>query len=513
MRETAGSERSLAWGALGVLVTVKLGLHFATNAWGPYGFHRDEFLYMAMGERLRLWHMDFPPAIAMLSEITRFTLGDSLFAIRFFPAVLSAALICFAVVLAWEFGGGQFAQALAGLAVLANLLFLRTGSLFQPVVLDQVCWTVGLWALVRLARSDEQRWWLVFGVACGFGFLSKFSILLFGLAVFLALLTTSTRRSLVTRWPWLAFMTVILIGSPSIVGQITLGYPVLDQMGVLRQAQLARVTTAEFLWQQFSMGLGTVVAAVGLYALTFGRDWRAYRLVGWSCAWAFVLLIVLHGKDYYIGPVYPTLFAAGAVVLERLKPRPWGVVARWTIAGAVVVYALITLPLGLPFLEPARMEWYLARLGSESAVTTNVGAVERLPQDYADMLGWEEQVEAVAQVYYDLDPADRAKAVLLGSNYMEAGAIDFFGSRYELPKAIATVGSYWFFGPGDPPGEVVVAIGFDRDDLTSFFDWVDPAAFVTHSHAVAEQRDLTIFVCRRPSETLQQAWPRFEGRQ
>ena len=503
----------LAVGVLATLVTVKLVVHFATNALSPYSFHRDEFLYMAMGENLRLWHMDFAPAIAMLSEISRFLLGDSVFAVRLFPALLSTALLCLAVVIAWEFGGGKFAQGIAGLAVLANLLFLRAGTLFQPVVLDQLWWTLGLYALVRLAKSDNPRWWLLFGGACGFGLLSKFSILVFGLAVFLAMLTTPLRKSLLTRWPWLAFLVVIVLGGPSLVGQLTLGFPVLDQLGVLRHAQLARVTTLDFLAEQFLMGPGTVLAAIGLVALTFSRGWRDFRMVGWSCLWAFVLLIVLHGKPYYAGPLYPALYAAGAVVLERFRPRVWGAVVRYGSAAAIVLYALITLPMGLPVLGPTSMERYLGWLGSETAVTTNVGAVERLPQDYADMLGWEEQVAAIARVYHRLDPSEREQAVLLGSNYGEAGAIDFFGPRYDLPGAVAIVGSYWFFGPGELPGDVVLAIGFERDNLTSFFSSVEPAGFVTNYWAVEEQRDLTIFVCRGPSQTLQQAWPGFEGQQ
>jgi hypothetical protein len=503
----------LALGVLGTLVLLKLSLHFATNLFGPYGFHRDEFLYMAMGEHLRLWHMDFPPAIAIVSVASRWLLGDSLFVIRLAPAVLSAALICFAVVITWELGGGRFAQALAGFAVLAHLLFLRSGNLFQPVVFDQLWWTLGLYALVRLCRSGESRWWLLFGVACGFGLLSKFSILIFGFSVFLAMLTTRMRRSLLTLWPWLAFLMVLLIGNPSIVGQVALGFPVLDQMSDLRSAQLAQVTPAQFLTEQVLMGVGVVLAPVGLAGFLLAKRLGPYRLIGWACLWTFIVLISLHGKDYYVGPVYPTLFAAGAVLTERWEAKPWGTVVRWALPGGILLYAFALLPVGLPILAPPAMEKYLAWLGSESAVTTNVGDIERLPQDYADMLGWEEQVQAVARVYHELDPPDRAEAVILGSNYGEAGAIDFFGPKYGLPGAIAVVGSYWFFGPGERPGDVVVAIGFEREELTSFFDIVEPEAYVNNYYAVAEQRSLTVFVCRGPSQTLQEAWPRFEGQQ
>ncbi|MFQ5703663.1 MAG: hypothetical protein ACE5HT_06545 [Gemmatimonadales bacterium] len=79
----------ISFGVVAGLAAVEFTLHLATNALGPYEFHRDEFLYMAMGEHLRLWHMDFPPFIAMLSAVTRWILGDSLVALRFPPALMS----------------------------------------------------------------------------------------------------------------------------------------------------------------------------------------------------------------------------------------------------------------------------------------------------------------------------------------------------------------------------------------------------------------------------------------
>jgi hypothetical protein len=120
-------------------------------------------------------------------------------------------------------------------------------------------------------------------------------------------------------------------------------------------------------------------------------------------------------------------------------------------------------------------------------------------------------VDAVAQVFHSLDPAEQEQTVLLGSNYGEAGAIDFYGPRRGLPQAIAYVGTYWFFGPGDKPGDVVISIGFTCDDMADFFDTVTPAAHVVNHYAVAEQRDLFVYVCRGPSQTLQEVWPSLAG--
>jgi 4-amino-4-deoxy-L-arabinose transferase-like glycosyltransferase len=464
-----------------------------------------------MGRHLRLWRMDFPPAIALIAEAVRATLGDSLLAIRLVPALAGTALVILAALLARELGGGRWAQALAALGVLASPLFLRSANLFQPVVLDQLAWTVALYALVRLCREERPRWWLLLGSALGAGLLTKFSAAFIGLALLLALLATRRRAWLRTPWPWLAALLALAIGSPGLVGQIRLDFPVLGQMADLRQVQLERVTPLDFLAGQLLWGPATLVGAAGLVGLLADRRLRAFRVVGWTCVWVFLILMALHGKAYYAGPVYPTLIGAGAVMLERVRGARLGPVLRWGGAAALLLTMSALLPIGVPILPPAAMARYARAIGASSALRTNTGEMERLPQDYADMLGWEEQVRAVALVYRSLPALDRARTVLVGANYGEAGALDLFGPRYGLPAVVSPTGSYWFFGPGTKPGEVIVTIGADREDLVPLFDSVEAAGRVTSPWSVAEERDLTIYVARGPHRTLQELWPSLAG--
>ncbi|HET7456682.1 MAG TPA: glycosyltransferase family 39 protein [Gemmatimonadaceae bacterium] len=518
----------LAWGLVATIAALDLVVHVATNAAGPYGFHRDEFLYMAMGEHLHLWRMDFPPGIAIVSRATRALLGDSLVAVRLVPALAGMALVVFAALLAREFGGRRFAQGLAALAVLASPLFLRTANLFQPVVLDQLAWTAGLYALAKLGSAGFPdrwylggRWWVALGVACGLGLLVKFSVLFFGVGVLVALLATPRgRRSLGTRWPWVAAAIALALGSPSLVGQVRLGWPVIEYSRDLQHTQLARVAYSDFIAGQILLGPAVLLAVAGLVSLWTSAKERAFREVAWACAGAFVVLLLLHGKAYYVGPIYPTLFAAGAAWLERRTarraPAAGGLPAprrstMFTIARAIAIllvlgYGALTLPFGLPLLPAPTMARYARAMGITRAVTTNVGVVQRLPQDYADMLGWEARVAAVARVFNALPPADRARAVVIASNYGEAGAIDFYGPRYGLPHAIATEGTYWYFGPGDKPGDVAVALDDDREGLDRFFGSVTPVVRLMHEYAVPEEQMLTIYVCRHPKTTLQKAW-------
>ncbi len=504
----------LAWRAVGALAAFKLGLHVAVNATSPYGFHRDEFLYFAMGKYLDPWRMDFPPMLAFLSEAVRAVLGDSLVAIRLVPALAGTAILVLAALTVRELSGGRGAQLLACLAVLTNTLFLRPSNLFQPVVLDQLWWTLGFFALIRLSRhdpSEQGRDWLFLAAAAGLGLLTKFSIVFFGFGVFVALLVTSWRKSFATPWPWIALGLALVVGSPSLVGQMRLGFPVVGQMLELQTTQLAQVTVWDFLGFQLRRGPATVLALGGVIALLVMPAYRRFRVVGVACLAAFVTLLLLRGKPYYVGPIYPVLYAAGAVVLEGIASRRWRLGLRWSMVTALLVYGIVRAPLGLPFLPPSEMEEYGARIAGQRSVTTNVGAIERLPQDYADMLGWEEQVVAVARVYDSLPADDRARAVLFASNYGEAGAIDFFGPRYGLGRAVTPVGSYWYFGPGDLPGEILVALGFDREELEGYCGILEEAARLGHPYAVEEERDLKVFVCRGLERTLQDVWPELEG--
>jgi hypothetical protein len=137
--------------------------------------------------------------------------------------------------------------------------------------------------------------------------------------------------------------------------------------------------------------------------------------------------------------------------------------------------------------------------------------VENVPQDdlpqlFGDMFGWEEQVKAVASVYGGLSPEEKEQTVILAYNYGEAGAIDYLGGRYGLPKAVSGHNQYGLWGPRQNAPRVVIAIGFSEEFLQHFFWEVTAAAHVNPKYALPEERNLTVFVCRDPKMRLAEAW-------
>jgi hypothetical protein len=171
-----------------------------------------------------------------------------------------------------------------------------------------------------------------------------------------------------------------------------------------------------------------------------------------------------------------------------------------------------SMPLVLPLFPPETTARFAAATGVTSAVTTNQGVVLQLPQDYADLLGWEEKVARIAGVFHALPREEMEHAVIVTSNYGQAGAIDFYGGRHELPRAVAPLGSYWFWGPGEKPGHVILKVGGERQDLEWLCGDIALATRIDEPWVVPEEQNLAVWICREPNFTLQEIWPDYRGR-
>jgi hypothetical protein len=146
---------------------------------------------------------------------------------------------------------------------------------------------------------------------------------------------------------------------------------------------------------------------------------------------ATALVFITHGKDYYLFPGYPTMFAVGAAAWTNLYR--WLQIAWLVAATAIFVLAA---PVALPILDPPAVARYLTltHLAPTPEEAAAVGAP--LTQIFSDELGWRALEKQVATVYRSLSPDERAKAAILVTNYGEAAALDVYGSEDRLPPAL-----------------------------------------------------------------------------
>src|SRR3974390_3050573 len=60
---------------------------------------------------------------------------------------------------------------------------------------------------------------------------------------------------------------------------------------------------------------------MGAVYFFFWKTGKPFRLLGWTFVTVLLVFIVSHGKDYYASPVYPMMFAGGAIAIEQLSQR------------------------------------------------------------------------------------------------------------------------------------------------------------------------------------------------
>ncbi len=488
-----------------LIAGVKLLFHLLTAS--RYGIFRDELYYLACAEHLDWGYVDQPPLIAGIAWFARHAFGDSLLGLRLLPALAGAALVWLAGTLAREFGGGRFAQALAAVSAACVPIYLvfqhwLTMNAFEPLI-----WTGCAWCVVRAVRTGEPRYWLGFGVLAGVGMENKYSMAFFIIGVITGLVLSPERRFLRSRWMWIGGLAAFLIFLPNLLWLVRHDFPFLELMNNVRRSgrDIARGPVAFVLDQ--AMLVNPVLFPLwigGLAWLMFNRAGRRYAVLGWAYLVMLILFIALKGKNYYLAPAYPMLLAAGAVAFEQLTSRrmAW---SRPVYLVLILAASAILAPLFAPILPVETYIRYQKALGLEPSKSENQ-ANGPLPQYFADEFGWEEMTRAVAKVYFSLPPVERATAAIFANNYGQAGAIDFLGPKYGLPKAVSGHQNYWYWGPRDYTGETVIVLGSDGSGDREHFATVEAAGRAEHPYSRLDEH-FDIFLCRRLNVNLQTLWP------
>jgi hypothetical protein len=219
-----------------------------------------------------------------------------------------------------------------------------------------------------------------------------------------------------------------------------------------------------------------------------------------------IAFIALKAKNYYVAPIYPILFAAGAIGLERLAAgRRIGTWMRGVYVGLVIAAGALLMPFSVPILSPENFLRYQKALGLQ---LTEIEHQQNgpLPQWYADEFGWQEMVEKVAQVYNSLSPEERARTAIFSNSWGEAAAVDFYGPRYGLPQAISKHNSYWIWGPRNYDGSTMIILRSDGRGDREHFQSVQAVGRVEHPYSRRDEY-FEIYLCRGLKANLKGVWP------
>jgi len=467
-----------------------VALELAVSA--RYGFHRDELYFLACARHLGWGFVDQPPFVPAVAWIATHVLGTSPTSLRLLPALAGGATVVLAALIARELNGHRRAQVLAALAAATSAQFVAAFHLLSTAALDMFFWAAITFLVLRVLRTDDERLWLPIGALAGVALLNKWNVafLLAGLAA--GLLVGGRARVFTTRAFWAGAALALLIWLPNLVWNARHDWAEITMTQNLRRENSDVGASLAFIPSQIFV-VGPVLLVFWFAGLRDLLRSTFARPLGLAYIFLVAGFTLTGAKPYYLAGMYCVLFGAGGVWAERRSEHGGWPVRRWV--ALMLVGALAAVPLSLPVLP----ERALARGSWEGGINKDLSAT----------VGWQHFVAQVAGVVSTLPRAQRARVVLLTGDYGAAGAIDLYGARYGLPRALSGHNSYWWWGPGDAAdGATTIAINLPRAALVAQFGEVDRAATVTTPHDVwSEERDAPIWICRAPKRPWAEWWP------
>jgi 4-amino-4-deoxy-L-arabinose transferase-like glycosyltransferase len=465
----------------------------------PYGFHRDELYFLDCGRHLALSYVDQPVFTPLVARLSLDLFGVSVVGLRLFAALAAFATVVCGGFLAREFGGGVRAQLLSAAGCAASPALLGADHLFGPTAFDILSWTALALVVARIGRTGDPRYWLVAGLVLGIGLTNKHSVGFFAAALVVGTLASGGWRLVANRWFGLGLVVAVAFTVPDLWWQSQHGWASVAMTRSLNQENGGIGNAPGFLVQQVIMASPVLIPVWwrGLKVM-----WRSERTPWRGLAWAYGLLVVFFAvtsgaKPYYVAGMYMYLVPAGLVALdaEIVAGRVAGIRPRlvWLAAGL-----LVTIPLTLPILPAGNTRF-----------TAAVNPV------LTETVGWPQLVGQVRQAWFSLTPAQRAAGVIFTSNYGEEGAINELAGGLGLPEAVGAHNNDWWWGPGNPEAQVVLAVGPGPEDTTDYdtylrryFGRVEPLATLTNPYHLKNQEyGGHIYLCSEPDRPWGQLWP------
>jgi hypothetical protein len=175
----------------------------------------------------------------------------------------------------------------------------------------------------------------------------------------------------------------------------------------------------------------------------------------------------------------------------------------------------LLLPLNLPVFKPQKTISYFESFAKIAGVDLlrkdEDGNYRKLPQVYADMLGWNEITEKTNKAWAKVE--NKNSCIIFCANYGQAGAIGIIGKKYGLPEPVSFSDAYRFWLPTEfknDINEVVYVIGADAMDSRNFKDTKDffeeMIEIGSVDNKLAVEYNTQIYLFKRPKNNFNDFW-------
>jgi 4-amino-4-deoxy-L-arabinose transferase-like glycosyltransferase len=311
----------------------------------------DEAQYWLWSQNPALGYYSKPPVLAWIIKLTTFTCGNSEACIRLSSPILHALTSFFIFLIGehlFDRKVGTFSAViyltLPSISLSSNIASTDPSLLFF--------WSMGLYATLKAFHNDTWKTWILSGIICGFGMLTKYNMLMFLPSVLLFLFLEKRFKHYITHTKFCySILIAFLIWSPNLWWNITNEMSsishVVDQLKGPRIIFFNIKGCFDFILGQFAI-FGPYLLTYLIFNLSINRrlfaESRVRLLLSFSIPFLLVTIIVAllsRANINWAAPAYITLTILTAYIItgyNHIKFLYFNVFFHTFIAIAVMSY-------------------------------------------------------------------------------------------------------------------------------------------------------------------------------
>ena len=190
--------------------------------------------------------------------------------------------------------------------------------------------------------------------------------------------------------------------------------------------------------------------------------------------------------------------------------------SRIILIAILLLLGYINLPMGKPIYKPEKLVAYFDKVekltGNNAVRRDENNNYNKLPQDYSDMLGWEELTSITKKAWQMVQ--NKNSSIIYAENYGQAGAICVIGKRYNLPNALSFSDNFRFWLPKSFSTEITEVIYINDEvgeDVRELFMDIQEVGKI--SNPLAREFGTTVYLCRNPKRSFNKFWEEVINRQ
>jgi len=337
---------------------------------------------------------------------------------------------------------------------------------------------------------------------------AKWGIAVWLMALAVGVVTTSARRMLAWPQTWFGALIAVGLAAPNLIWQWSHGWPFFDViLPHLESQKEYNGALWEFELQQ-ALWMNIVLAPLwlsGALAPFVDKQLTAARFLAIGFVLTTAFYFYEQGTNYYLFPVYPTMFSVGAVTCERLGRR---LLSLW-VAAAVATSAL-AMPTVLPILDPPLLQRYMELTHTQPQPFQAAAVGAPLTQVFSDEIGWRDMEKAVASAFRALPREEQKQVAILASNYGEAAALDVYGGADGLPLPLSGHNQYWLWGTRGFNASLIILVGGNPERWRTVCGSVEIVGSFGGPYVMPYENNRPIALCRDLRRPLSEIWNRLK---